>query len=62
MVQEKVRTSALLQNGSTTSRNSASRQRPLTYLASASAAGKPSSRQSPVTQTPSIRERPVSVR
>ena len=40
MVQEKVRTSALLQKGSTISRNSASRQRPLTYLARASAAGK----------------------
>ena len=49
MVQEKVRTSPLLQNGSTTSRNSASRQRPLTYFARARAAGNPSSTQKAVT-------------
>jgi hypothetical protein len=39
MVQEKTRTSALLQKGSTIKRNIASRQRPGTWRASARAVG-----------------------
>ena len=60
MVQEKVRTSALLQNGSTTIRNIASRQRPLITLASASAAGYPMTRQQMVTMAPSSSDHSIS--
>ncbi len=60
MVQEKVRTSALLQNGSTTIRNIASRQRPLITLASARAAGYPMTRQQMVTMAPSSSDHSIS--
>ena len=62
IVQEKILTKALLQNGRMISRNSASRERPFIVFARTKAHGNPNSRQRPVTSAPNPNERSISAR